>query len=361
MWHISLLYAVALVIKPHTSPVTLLHMGVALGLRGLFEILPWRGWGLTRTVFLRLVKIAVLSILIVLPLYVLILQRTWEYFYNIIFGQYSNIWAFHGSLWDFFQYFLRGDGAHANSGHYIWPLIGVSLLGTGVSFYKRDREAGGFGFLALVAMGISLTATVSGKSLNPFFAGPFYVMAIGMAVYWIGHGYRWLERRHPPAALAAAAFLCAVGLCTVRWPSIMHVGAPSRPYVLYSHRLTGEIFQTILAHREKDGPTHVFLAGVTPVISPDLAIMAMQSNIPLDAADAGVENSPAAIEDRLAKADIAIAQEQQLYGAPDYMPDEKFQDQLLSWIRQNKAMQQIAEFGGPDGRAIAVFVHRHGD
>jgi hypothetical protein len=359
MWGLALLYGSAFIIKPHISPITLFHMGLALGLRGLYEVLPWRGWDATRQIFFSLVKIAALSFLVALPVYIFILQRTWDYFYGIAFGQYSGVWGFHGNFSQFFPYYLRGTAATSNIGrHFFWPLMMVPCVGMAVAFFRKDKVTASFGFLTLLTMWLSLLVTVAGKQINPFFAGPLYVMLIGLTVYWLGHFYRWLEQRRPIVAGTFAALLLVFSLCLARWPSTMHVGLPFRPYVVYNHRFDDEIFQTVLANKRNDGTTKVFFAAVGPVFAPDLAIWAMQNHLAIEAEDPGLEAHPDVLEGKLTKADIAIVQEKGLYGAPDYIPDEVVQDQLLDWVRQQKDMQQVAEFGGPDGRAIAVFVHR---
>jgi len=350
----AVLFAVSLLVKPTTFPMTIFVFGYSVCFQLAMEwhdrkALPWRN-------ILKLMPIYVFVTFVIAGPYIIFFgSETWTYFREDVFGVNKGLWVYQGDLLHHLGYYLASGAAKSNLG-YPGLIIGCFFLaGTYDAVARRDaagiRLAGGlWGIVAAVYLINTLPNLKSA-----FLGGAFYATLIFSAACLWNNAVTEFLRRHPQSKhllTAGAIVLMSLSIMLYQWPK--HSGrwtsVEGRNFNYVGKSVMNEIARLPLPQN----PMIVFTQ-TGPIIFENVEIWFLQRGQAVNIINLSFNDNISAFNKILGEADLILVQDPNSMGAFLRLPSESLQEQFRQILSTDPRFTLVKKLEALDGKNIYIY------
>ena len=311
-------------------------------------------------------RVALPSLLVAGPYFIVNFQDTFGYFYDYTFGKHSHVAELKGGLAASAYFYTLGyAGSYTLGGSFFVGLALYALCLGCIAWSKDWKELLFQGFLLLVA-GISFGAIVLNRFQNHYFGIPaetllLFVLLRAIAAAW---SKQCVTPWRAGGGLALLGGACAVNLCLLNPAMLWALSIPQLNYVVQrDHSLNQRILDDLWREfgpraAVPADPPLVFVTRGGSVTAPTFRWMALKCAMRVAFADVYLDNDLETYRKYLHDANFVVAAEENAAGLYNQNSAYDLRFEVNRLIAANPALRLLRRYPtSPGGPAYELFVN----
>jgi hypothetical protein len=359
---IGSLFGLAFLIKPSTSPATLVIFFATLFLAAVTDWLTCKPVPTAKAGIIRIVLTVLLSIGIAMVYYSVGWSQTVGYIREVMFGAHKSVWRTPGSASFHLTYYLTGLGGTAMLGNMLWFLIVPPALVAAIYIRRRRRSEIVRAAAFVLLVGGTFVIAAANQTKSAFLGLTFQTSLLLLAFLSLRQllVFNRLHHPHTPWASVLVVLLVACGVLNFTWPLFGTFQEHDPGLVRARHDLIYSIYDTIVASKPPV-QSRILVVGIGAVTPEAYDFFSIRDGhrlqfFTLDSPD--LADYLSAVQ----RSDYVILSERETGCTATYMLQYQMLDPLLAHLRSNAAFEQLAYVPFSDtGKGFRIFSRKAKD
>lgn len=357
---VGLAFALALLCKTSTFPLTLVTVGFAWLLAAFCDRLDLGPVATIKRIARVWLQMLTPVALLALPHYLVAFHGIVAYISDNLYGHDRALWVRTGTTWFHVSYYLTGEAGQFVLRYHLWLLVLVLLIGTAAPVVRarvdpasrsRLRRVVCLAMVTLLALGIPTLNSV--KSI--FFGAEFQILLVLGSLLSIGMLLRGDAGRTGKLAGGAVLAIATLGgVCLFRFPDSW--GQRGDAHVTANNRVVHSVAALVIANTPPGGTVFVTSAG--PVSACAMKYIAREQGRLLSASSLDRSDDLSAYSTAYDSADCVVAAEAGTTEFFGFLPGTKILTQTLNLIRGRDDFDLAGSVISESGTHLFVFAKR---